>query len=160
MAEPPKETAAIGVPLAEPSVEQPSIPRSEHPLDSIEKDTKTDDSTVARDSQDTDGEGGAQVDIEATSSGDPRPFAESSLTEDQWKSMMEVVMAIYDYREEDGHDPSRLFHRSVNKRYVPDYYDVIKEPMALSILKQRINKRDYKKYSEFVRDCALACSFL
>lgn len=54
-----------------------------------------------------------------------------------------------------GHDPSRLFHRSVNKRIVPDYYDIIKEPMALSILKQRINKREYKQFSEFVRDCAL-----
>jgi hypothetical protein len=54
-----------------------------------------------------------------------------------------------------GHDPSKLFQRSVNKRNVPDYYDIIKEPMALSILKQKINKRDYKKFSEFVRDCAL-----
>lgn len=58
-----------------------------------------------------------------------------------------------------GHDPSRLFHRSVNKRVVPDYYDIIKEPMALSILKQRINKREYKHFSEFVRDCALVRDF-
>jgi chromatin structure-remodeling complex subunit RSC1/2 len=48
-----------------------------------------------------------------------------------------------------------LFHRSVNKRFVPDYYDIIKDPMALSILKARINKREYKHFSEFVRDCAL-----
>lgn len=27
--------------------------------------------------------------------------------------------------------------------------------MALSILKQKINKREYKDFSEFVRDCAL-----
>lgn len=43
----------------------------------------------------------------------------------------------------------------MNKRYVPDYYDVIKEPMALSLLKQKINKKTYKSFSEFVRDCAL-----
>ncbi|KAF7590179.1 hypothetical protein BBP40_003200 [Aspergillus hancockii] len=66
------------------------------------------------------------------------------VTDEQWRSMMDVVMAIYDFREED-----------VNKRNVPDYYDIIKEPMALSILKQKINKRDYKTFSEFVRDCAL-----
>lgn len=77
------------------------------------------------------------------------------VTDDQWKSMMDVVMAIYAYREEDGHDPSRLFQRSVNKRNVPDYYDIIKEPMALSILKQKINKREYKHFAIFVRDCAL-----
>jgi chromatin structure-remodeling complex subunit RSC1/2 len=27
--------------------------------------------------------------------------------------------------------------------------------MALSILKQKINKREYKNFAEFVRDCAL-----
>jgi hypothetical protein len=27
--------------------------------------------------------------------------------------------------------------------------------MALSILKQKINKREYKTFAEFVRDCAL-----
>ncbi|KAJ5555509.1 hypothetical protein N7535_007946 [Penicillium sp. DV-2018c] len=80
---------------------------------------------------------------------------DSAITPELWKIMMDVVLAIYEYREEDGHDPSRLFHRSVNKRYVPDYYDIIKEPVALSILKARINKREYKHFSEFVRDCAL-----
>ncbi|KAH1489513.1 hypothetical protein KXX57_000714 [Aspergillus fumigatus] len=77
------------------------------------------------------------------------------VTDEQWRSMMDVVLAIYEFREEDGHDPSRLFQRSVNKRNVPDYYEIIKEPMALSILKQKINKREYKNFAEFVRDCAL-----
>ncbi|ODM18335.1 hypothetical protein SI65_06206 [Aspergillus cristatus] len=77
------------------------------------------------------------------------------IPDDLWRIMMDVVLTIYEVREEDGHDPSRLFHRSVNKRYVPDYYDVIKEPMALSILKQKINKREYRRFSDFVRDCAL-----
>ncbi|RDW87191.1 putative RSC complex subunit (RSC1) [Aspergillus mulundensis] len=79
----------------------------------------------------------------------------SAIADEQWKHMMDVVLAIYEVREADGHDPSRLFHRSVNKRNVPDYYDIIKEPMALSILKAKINKREYKSVSEFVRDCAL-----
>ncbi|PGH16103.1 hypothetical protein AJ80_05318 [Polytolypa hystricis UAMH7299] len=79
----------------------------------------------------------------------------SQVTDEQWRSMFDVVMAIYDSREPDGHDPSRLFHRSVNKRNVPDYYDVIKEPMALSVLKQKIKTRAYNHFSEFVRDCAL-----
>ena len=58
-------------------------------------------------------------------------------------------------RRGSGHDPSRLFHRSVNKRIVPDYYDIIKEPMAMSIIKARINKREYKQIADFVRDFAL-----
>ncbi len=34
-----------------------------------------------------------------------------------------------------GYDPSKVFHRKVNKRVLPTYYDVIKEPMALSTIK-------------------------
>ncbi|WEW60388.1 hypothetical protein PRK78_005873 [Emydomyces testavorans] len=87
---------------------------------------------------------------------DPKQNEEpSQIPNEQWKAMYDVVLSIYEYREPDGHDPSRLFHRSVNKRNVPDYYDVIKEPMALSILKQKIRTRTYKTFAEFVRDCAL-----
>ena len=43
----------------------------------------------------------------------------------------------------------------MNKRAVPDYYDIIKEPMALSTIKAKIAQREYKNVSEFVRDLAL-----
>lgn len=156
MAEPPTGSDIV----AETSTEQSVLPNSDQPLDSIEEDTKVDESNDAKDGEGVAGEGGLKVDAEDTTTGDQQQYTENNITEDQWKSMMDVVMAIYDYREEDGHDPSRLFHRSVNKRYVPDYYDVIKEPVALSILKQRINKREYKSYAQFVRDCALVCLFI
>jgi chromatin structure-remodeling complex subunit RSC1/2 len=141
-------------PVAAPSTAQLAVPDSDQPPNSIEGDTRIDRSKDAKDGEDADAEGDGEADAEDITGGQ-HPSTESNLTEDQWKSMMDVVLAIYDYREEDGHDPSRLFHRSVNKRYVPDYYDVIKEPVALSILKQRINKREYKNYAQFVRDCAL-----
>ncbi|PGH00464.1 chromatin structure-remodeling complex subunit RSC1/2 [Blastomyces parvus] len=80
---------------------------------------------------------------------------EHQVTDEQWRAMFDILLAIYDYREPDGYDPSRLFHRSVNKRNVPDYYDVIKEPMALSVLKQKIKNKSYTDFAEFVRDCAL-----
>ena len=54
-----------------------------------------------------------------------------------------------------GHDPSKVFHRKVNKRSLPDYYDVIKEPVALSTLKSKVLNKGYQKFAEFVRDCAL-----
>jgi chromatin structure-remodeling complex subunit RSC1/2 len=54
-----------------------------------------------------------------------------------------------------GHDPSRIFHKRVNRRNVPDYYEVIKEPMAFSNLKQKTAEREYKSFAEFIRDCAL-----
>jgi chromatin structure-remodeling complex subunit RSC1/2 len=69
--------------------------------------------------------------------------------------MTDILNAIYDYRTEDGFDPSKLFHRKVNKRIIPEYYDTIKEPVALSTIKQKINTRAYRDFKEFVRDFAL-----
>lgn len=54
-----------------------------------------------------------------------------------------------------GHDPSKLFHKKVNKRALPDYYEVIKEPIAISTLKSRLLNREYQTFAEYVRDCAL-----
>jgi chromatin structure-remodeling complex subunit RSC1/2 len=48
-----------------------------------------------------------------------------------------------------------LFHKKVNKRVIPEYYETIKEPIALSIIKQKINTRAYQSIREFVRDFAL-----
>lgn len=54
-----------------------------------------------------------------------------------------------------GYDPSKIFQRKVNKRILPDYYELIKEPIALSTIKAKINNREYKEFSGFVRDFAL-----
>lgn len=53
------------------------------------------------------------------------------------------------------YDPTKLFQRKVNKRAVPDYYDIIKEPMALSEIKKKVAQQEYKSFPEFVRDFAL-----
>jgi chromatin structure-remodeling complex subunit RSC1/2 len=54
-----------------------------------------------------------------------------------------------------GYDPTKLFQRKVNKRAVPDYYDIIKEPMALSTIKSKVAQKEYKSFASFVRDLAL-----
>lgn len=79
----------------------------------------------------------------------------SNITDEQWTGMGTVLKSIYDYRTEDGEDPSHLFHRKVNKRSLPDYYTIIKEPMAMSTIKAKVNGKEYKDFSEFVRDFAL-----
>ncbi|KAI5283897.1 hypothetical protein KEM52_003181 [Ascosphaera acerosa] len=98
---------------------------------------------------------GATITITTTITTPEEPPRTSKVTDLQWRCMTDVVMAIYAHREPDGYDPSRLFQKNVNKRNVPDYYDIIKEPMALSILKAKIKGRVYMEFSEFVRDCAL-----
>ncbi|KAF2858902.1 chromatin remodeling complex [Piedraia hortae CBS 480.64] len=77
------------------------------------------------------------------------------VAEPMWAAMTKVLNAIYDYRTPDGEDPSKLFQRKVNKRLIPEYYDTIKEPVALSTIKSKINSRAYKDFKEFVRDFAL-----
>lgn len=79
----------------------------------------------------------------------------ADLPEAEWDAMHKVLQYVYDYRTDDGFDPSKLFHRKVNKRIVPDYYDTIKEPMAMSTIKQKINSKTYRSFAEFVRDFAL-----
>ena len=54
-----------------------------------------------------------------------------------------------------GHDPSKVFHKKVNKRALPDYYEVIKEPVAFSTLKAKVQNREYTAFSDFAKDCAL-----
>ncbi|KAI4197618.1 MAG: hypothetical protein LQ346_002963 [Caloplaca aetnensis] len=80
---------------------------------------------------------------------------ESAVTDEQWKAMKKVIDNLYAYRQSDGHDPSKVFHRKVNKRSLPDYYEVIKEPVALSTLKSKLQNRQYSSFTDFVRDCAL-----
>jgi chromatin structure-remodeling complex subunit RSC1/2 len=81
----------------------------------------------------------------------------STVTDEEYDAMQSILLNIYAYRAEDGDDPSKLFHRKVNRRVLPDYYDVIKEPMAMSVIKAKINTREYKTFEEFVRDFALIC---
>ncbi|KAF2148858.1 Bromodomain-containing protein [Myriangium duriaei CBS 260.36] len=80
---------------------------------------------------------------------------ESTLSDEVWNGMQDVLTHIYDFRTADEHDPSKIFHRKVNKRAIPGYYDVIKEPMALSTIKSKVNAREYASVEDFVRDFAL-----
>jgi len=84
-----------------------------------------------------------------------QPASESSLTEEQWEAAHTMLSNVYKLRTTDGYDPTKIFHRKVNKRTLPDYYDVIKEPMALSTIKAKLSAHEYSDWTEIVRDFAL-----
>ncbi|KAI9822882.1 MAG: hypothetical protein M1832_002907 [Thelocarpon impressellum] len=86
---------------------------------------------------------------------DANATAGSTVSDDEWQAMKAVLDHVYDFRDDDGHDPSKVFHRKVNKRVLPDYYDVIKEPMALSTIKANIHSKTYSSFAKFTRDFAL-----
>ena len=98
---------------------------------------------------------------EKSPSSTPVPSTEAApddapqLPDAEWDAMQKILDFIYNYRTDDGWDPSKLFHRKVNKRSIPEYYDTIKEPMALSTIKQKIHAKVYRSFAVFVRDFAL-----
>ncbi|CAK7227188.1 hypothetical protein SBRCBS47491_006484 [Sporothrix bragantina] len=59
--------------------------------------------------------------------------------------------------EEDGIEIAGGFQRIPNKRVIPDYFDIIKEPTAFSTIRGRVQKRVYSDFTQFVRDVALIC---
>ncbi|KAF2730457.1 Bromodomain-containing protein [Polyplosphaeria fusca] len=93
--------------------------------------------------------------VPTTETADAGGDGTSTLTADQWAGMKTVLDAVYAHRTDEGYDPSQLFQRKVNKRTLPDYYDVIKEPMALSIIKTKMQRKEYRDFAEYVRDFAL-----
>ncbi|KAJ6655664.1 hypothetical protein lerEdw1_004900 [Lerista edwardsae] len=56
------------------------------------------------------------------------------------------------------HDDSWPFMKLVSKIQVPDYYDIIKKPIALNIIREKVNKCEYKLASEFIEDVELMFS--
>ncbi|VEV58088.1 bromodomain protein, putative [Plasmodium vinckei vinckei] len=52
-------------------------------------------------------------------------------------------------------DKKRIFLYPVNVQYVPDYLNIIKEPMDFTTMKQKIQNFKYNTYEEFERDIFL-----
>ena len=87
--------------------------------------------------------------------GPTEPAPGSNVTAQQWQSMQQLLRTVYEYRTSDGYDPSKVFHRKVNKRVLPTYYEFIQEPIALSTIKSKLQAKEYKEFKDFVRDFAL-----
>nr|XP_033807234.1 bromodomain adjacent to zinc finger domain protein 1A [Geotrypetes seraphini]XP_033807235.1 bromodomain adjacent to zinc finger domain protein 1A [Geotrypetes seraphini]XP_033807236.1 bromodomain adjacent to zinc finger domain protein 1A [Geotrypetes seraphini] len=56
------------------------------------------------------------------------------------------------------HDDSWPFMKLVSKLQVPDYYDIVKHPIALNVIREKVNKCEYKLASEFINDIELMFS--
>ncbi|KAK6582603.1 hypothetical protein PZA11_005011 [Diplocarpon coronariae] len=81
--------------------------------------------------------------------------APAVLSKKDFEIMSGILMRLTNYRDEDGHDPSKDFQRVVSKRILPDYHEIIKEPTAFSTLRGKITKKQYHSFKEYIRDFAL-----
>ncbi|XP_059653268.1 transcription initiation factor TFIID subunit 1 [Cornus florida] len=52
----------------------------------------------------------------------------------------------------DRHEVSYLFLKPVSKKEAPDYLDIIKRPMDLSTIREKVRKMEYKSREEFRHD--------
>ncbi|TNN87336.1 Bromodomain adjacent to zinc finger domain protein 1A [Liparis tanakae] len=56
------------------------------------------------------------------------------------------------------HEDSWPFKKLVSRTQVPDYYDIIKKPIALSIIREKVNNCEYQTADGFVSDVDLMFS--
>jgi chromatin structure-remodeling complex subunit RSC1/2 len=80
------------------------------------------------------------------------------VSNNQYRALKAITETLTDFKIKKGSEdyyPSMLFKRVPNKRNLPDYYQIIKEPSAISTLKGKIQRKSYTGIPEFVRDFAL-----
>ncbi|ODQ56384.1 Bromodomain-containing protein [Saitoella complicata NRRL Y-17804] len=76
------------------------------------------------------------------------------LTQQKVAAMQVVLTALYNATDPEGRPISEIFQDMPDRDEVPDYYDVIKRPMALNVIRDNIQAARYTDLNDFVRDCA------
>ncbi|TVY58723.1 Chromatin structure-remodeling complex subunit RSC1 [Lachnellula cervina] len=97
---------------------------------------------------------GGEANATVTVATEPGP---TNLSKQQLELLDGILRRLTEYRDEDGHDIALAFQRMLNKRNFPAYFEIIKEPIAFSTIRQKILKKQYRKYTDFIRDFALIC---
>ncbi|KAK9171365.1 Bromodomain protein [Cryptosporidium meleagridis] len=66
--------------------------------------------------------------------------------------MHEIIHRLY------KRDKQQIFAEPVNAEFVPDYYQVIKNPMDFSTMRKKVSQDEYKDFDSFVDDIKLIIS--
>lgn len=133
------------------------------PVESIEIDEppKSNGKVTSGDNDEGDAEGSdndapGEADDEAV---DVTDLDDGKISNNLYKEFKAITEVLLNYKikikSSEEHFPSTLFKRLPNKRLLPDYYEVIKEPSAISTLRGKIQRKQYTGVPEFVRDFAL-----
>lgn len=75
------------------------------------------------------------------------------ITKSDIEIMRGIVNQLASYQE-DGLEIFHVFARIPNKRFMPHYYDVIKNPIAFSTIRAHILKKEYTSWKQYVADFA------
>ncbi|KAI0106317.1 hypothetical protein F4776DRAFT_657721 [Hypoxylon sp. NC0597] len=103
---------------------------------------------------DVDADGDADGDEDAD--GEPEEQrVPSRLDHDMFTVIENTANYLSTYKDPNGYHVASHFQRIPNRRLIPDYHEVIKEPIAFSTIRTKKLKKQYTAFSEFVRDVAL-----
>merc|ERR1711983_667924 len=71
------------------------------------------------------------------------------------KKLLEVVMQ---YEDSDGRILSEPFYKLPSRKELPDYYEIIKKPVDIAKIQQRIDDEKYEDMSALQKDFMLLCN--
>ncbi|CAK7266346.1 hypothetical protein SEPCBS119000_001973 [Sporothrix epigloea] len=140
-------------------------PTSAQAAESVDADADGEADPDMDEDADADADADADDDVEmmdattdaAASGSDKRAQAAASRAKRDLLHLIESTAHYLSSYEEDGTEIASGFQRIPNRRVLPDYFDIIKEPTAFSTIRGRIQKRVYSSFPQFVRDVALIC---
>ncbi|EIW65238.1 uncharacterized protein TRAVEDRAFT_68776 [Trametes versicolor FP-101664 SS1] len=79
----------------------------------------------------------------------------TGIKEQMKKSLNDIHKAVQNLEDEHGRKRSDLFRELPDRREYPDYYQLIKQPIALSTIRKRISSHYYKNVLDFREDMRL-----
>ncbi|TPP39754.1 Protein polybromo-1 [Fasciola gigantica] len=94
----------------------------------------------------------------STGDGTPfRKFGRKTLTAEEAKAkrLRNLFNTVYNYVAEDGHRPRDLFIHLPSREEYPDYYQIIPEPIDLTMIKRKMDENHYSAHQEMVSDLRL-----
>ncbi|KAI1136327.1 hypothetical protein F5Y05DRAFT_390995 [Hypoxylon sp. FL0543] len=105
---------------------------------------------------DVDMDADADADGDEDAEGEPEEQrAPSRLDHDMLTVIENTANYLSSYKDANGYHVASHFQRIPNRRLIPEYHEVIKEPIAFSTIRTKKLKKQYTAFSEFVRDVAL-----
>ncbi|KAF7563758.1 hypothetical protein G7046_g372 [Stylonectria norvegica] len=116
---------------------------------------KDDANEGADEDVDADADADADADVDMDAEGDED--AEGELDEAGRPDLFRMIHNLSTYLcsvEEDGEELAGGFQRIPNRRVLPDYFEVISEPVAFSTVRGKTQKKQYTSFAEFVKDAA------
>ncbi|KAI0165059.1 hypothetical protein GGR52DRAFT_585020 [Hypoxylon sp. FL1284] len=104
---------------------------------------------------DGDGDADADADGDVDMDADADPRQRNRLDQDTLTVIENTANYLSSYKDDDGYHVTSHFQRIPNRRLIPDYHEVIKEPIAFSTIRTKKLRKQYTSFPEFVRDVAL-----